>query len=461
MEDADGPDAASDSDAEEEVEEKPLPPPKKSKDRKRKREEADDLESRYLNKLADEEVKEGEKMKKQKKEQKKEQKLKEAEAKKQEDDDTSSEEEEDAEDKSDDDNAAEVGGDDEDTPEEDEDASSDEIPVHESILAAKSKEAPAKDDEVEKANRTVFLSNVAAEATTSKTAKKTLMDHLSTVLADDEKIESIRFRSLAFSTGALPKRAAYITQSIMESTTKSANAYVVYSSPSGARKAFAELNGTVVLDRHLRVDSVAHPSPVDHRRCVFVGNLGFVDDETVINTNSAGETSTRKRTKIPSDTEEGLWQTFGKHAGKVENVRVVRDPKTRVGKGFAYVQFYVSTPFYPALTTRPHAYQSLHQCHDTQLMPPRTKTMSRPRSSSTARNTPPCSRASSASSAPRPRTRRPWPRSSARPRPPPWPASRTRPRRAQSTSTRRRRSSSRPPGARRSSSAARAGSARC
>jgi nucleolar protein 12 len=40
--------------------------------------------------------------------------------------------------------------------------------------------------------------------------------------------------------------------------------------------------------------------------------------------------------------EEGLWRTFGQQ-GKVENVRVVRDPKTRVGKGFAYVQFYVSS----------------------------------------------------------------------------------------------------------------------
>ncbi|WDK19095.1 RNA recognition domain-containing protein [Colletotrichum graminicola] len=126
----------------------------------------------------------------------------------------------------------------------------------------------------------------------------------------------------------------------MKETTKSANAYVVFSTPAAARKVCAELNGTVVLDRHLRVDSVAHPAPTDHRRCVFVGNLGFIDDETIVSTNDEGETVQKKRTKVPADIEEGLWRTFGKHAGKVENVRVVRDPKTRVGKGFAYVQFY-------------------------------------------------------------------------------------------------------------------------
>lgn len=214
----------------------------------------------------------------------------------------------------------------------------DEVPVHESL---------AKDDDtsnLEKAARTVFLANVSTEAISSKTAKKTLMTHLSSILDKDAKpvqtIESIRFRSVAFSGGALPKRAAYITKSLMDSTTKSANAYVVYSTLAAARAATTKLNGTLVLDRHIRVDSVAHPSPTDHRRCIFVGNLGFVDDETVLNTDADGVTTEKKRGKVAADVEEGLWRTFGTK-GKVENVRVVRDPKTRVGKGFAYVQFYV------------------------------------------------------------------------------------------------------------------------
>ncbi|KAM4055045.1 RNA recognition motif domain-containing protein [Hirsutella rhossiliensis] len=189
------------------------------------------------------------------------------------------------------------------------------VPVHESL----GQDSGAPD--LEKAGRTVFLGNVSAEAITSKKAKKMLITHLSSVLdqndtAAPQRLESIRFRSVAFSTGSMPKRAAYITKSVMSATTQSANAYAVFSSPAAARKVAAELNGSEVLGRHIRVDSVAHPSVMAHRRCVFVGNLGFVDDETVLKTDSTGKT------------------------GKVENVRVVRDPKTRVGKGFAYVQFY-------------------------------------------------------------------------------------------------------------------------
>ncbi|KAL7628002.1 Nucleolar protein 12 [Parahypoxylon ruwenzoriense] len=216
-------------------------------------------------------------------------------------------------------------------------------PVHESLLQKTEDHA---DIEIDKANRTLFLGNVSTEVITSSQAKKLLMSHLSSPLSTLEsaggphKVESIRFRSTAYSTGAMPKRAAFITKSVMSATTKSTNAYVVYSTPLAARTALKALNGTVILERHMRVDSVAHPTAVDHRRCVFVGNLGFVDDETVINTNAGGETTTKKRTKVPADVEEGLWQTFGEHAGKIESVRVPRDSKTRVGKGFAYVQFY-------------------------------------------------------------------------------------------------------------------------
>ncbi|KAK0669367.1 putative nucleolar protein 12 [Cercophora samala] len=217
-----------------------------------------------------------------------------------------------------------------------------EVPKHESLTANDAA------SELEKANRTVFLSNVSMEAATSRTAKKTLLKHLASILdakADPpQKVESIRFRSTAFATAAIPKRAAFIKKDVMEATTRCTNAYAVYSTPQAVRLAVQKLNGTVVLDRHLRVDSVAHPAPVDHKRCVFVGNLGFVDDETVLNVKVDEEgnqtTTKKKRTKQPMDVEEGLWRVFGKEAGKVESVRVVRDNVTRVGKGIAYVQFY-------------------------------------------------------------------------------------------------------------------------
>jgi len=224
------------------------------------------------------------------------------------------------------------------------------VPQHETL-------APDKDAmELEKSSRTVFLANVSTAAIIDKKAKKALLDHMASFLdslpAQDgkkHKVESIRFRSTAYAGTGLPKKAAFVTKNLMEATTKSTNAYVVYSTAFAAREAARILNGTMVLDRHLRVDGVAHPAKTDHRRCVFVGNLGFVDDESMMVQNGGNE---RKRSKIPSDVEEGLWRQFS-NAGTVESVRVVRDEKTRVGKGFAYVQFQVGSNkfFFPKSIT--------------------------------------------------------------------------------------------------------------
>ncbi|KAI1386701.1 uncharacterized protein F4822DRAFT_324579 [Hypoxylon trugodes] len=282
-----------------------LPEPQKKERKRKRKDEHDDLEDKYMRKLAEETEKEIRSDKRRK---------------------------------------GEAGQAINGTSTEAKDSDEDEAPlVHESLLE---KSEGHGDVELDKANRTLFLSNISVEAITSSKAKKLLMSHLSSPLSTldpatgPHKVESIRFRSTAYSTGAMPKRAAFITKSVMSATTKSTNAYVVYSTPLAARTAVKELNGTIVLERHMKADSVAHPTPVDHRRCVFVGNLGFVDDETVVNTTVEGETTTKKRTKVPADVEEGLWRVFNQHAGKVESVRVPRDPKTRVGKGFAYVQFY-------------------------------------------------------------------------------------------------------------------------
>lgn len=217
------------------------------------------------------------------------------------------------------------------------------IPVHESL-------APSGGDlELDKASRTVFLANVSTTAIVSKSSKKTLLNHLASFLqhlpteskgktpAVPHKVESLRFRSTAFSS-SVPKKAAFAKKEIMDETSKSTNAYAVYTTKLAAREAAKRLNGTVVLGRHLRVDSVAHPAQVDHRRCVFVGNLGFIDDETNMRAVQKAQGDNAVRKPQTGDVEEGLWVQFSK-AGRVESVRVVRDPKTRVGKGIAYVQF--------------------------------------------------------------------------------------------------------------------------
>ncbi|KAL4872196.1 hypothetical protein BDV12DRAFT_162468 [Aspergillus spectabilis] len=285
--------------------------------RKRKRVVAEDLEDSYMRRLA--------------KEEQKEQKKRRAEI--------SSPPEEENEDS---------GGHDEQLSQPEEVESEDEavgIPKHETLAG------DSGSDELLKSNRTIFLSNVSTLAITSKSAKKDLMKHLSSFLSTlpestgPHKINSIRFRSTAFASGGkIPKRAAFAKQEIHDDTTPSTNAYVVYSTPQAANKAPAVLNGTIVLERHLRVDSVAHPAKVDHKRCVFVGNLDFIDNET-----STEEGEKKKKKRAPADVEEGLWRTFNAHTkgskttsgrGSVESVRVVRDRATRVGKGFAYVQFY-------------------------------------------------------------------------------------------------------------------------
>lgn len=335
LEDADITDSSND---EEESEEKPdldrLKEATTKPERKRKRKpEEEDLEGKYMQKLAKEEEKEEE-------ERQAERRLKRQRLIAERDPDMSAEEEDL------DELMEELGSDDEITSSEDDinktvRTAPLDVPLHESL-------APSKDgNELEKASRTVFLANVSTDAITSKSAKKTLLTHMASFIPNipaapegkpEHKVDSIRFRSTAFAGTALPKKAAFAKKELMSATTKSTNAYVVYTTAYAAREAVKKLNGTMVLDRHLRVDGVAHPAKTDHRRCVFVGNLGFVDDESMLDQNGENE---RKRSKIPSDVEEGLWRQFNK-AGTVESVRVVRDEKTRVGKGFAYVQFQVS-----------------------------------------------------------------------------------------------------------------------
>lgn len=214
-------------------------------------------------------------------------------------------------------------------------------PQHESLRPSKA------ESDLDKASRTVFLANVSTIAIKSKSEKRTLLEHLASFLPSLPKqdilhsVESLRFRSTAFTDSAVPKKAAFAKGDLMDSTTKSTNAYAVYTTQLAAREATKRLNGTMVLDRHLRVDSVAHPAKQDHRRCVFVGNLGFVDDPNSMNATEDDANNKRPRkAKEAADIEEGLWRQFSK-VGTVESVRVVRDKTTRVGKGFAYVQFEV------------------------------------------------------------------------------------------------------------------------
>ncbi|RMZ85098.1 hypothetical protein DV738_g71, partial [Chaetothyriales sp. CBS 135597] len=209
------------------------------------------------------------------------------------------------------------------------------IPLHESLT-----NGTVKNDE---ASRTVFLSNLSTDAIKSKASKKVLLDHLRSAIPPDQLpatklIESFRFRSTPYVADGGPKRATYAKKELMEQTARSTNAYAVFATEQAASLVVEKLNGTVVLDRHLRLDKLTNPAAIDHKRCVFVGNLPFMDEELSETKDTRDQPQPRPKAKQPADPEEGLWRVFSR-AGKVENVRVVRDKETRVSKGFAYVQF--------------------------------------------------------------------------------------------------------------------------
>lgn len=113
----------------------------------------------------------------------------------------------------------------------------------------------------------------------------------------------------------LPRKAAFISGKLHPERDV-LNAYIVYTDKVSAEKAL-EMNAQVFHDKHLRVDSAANPKNHDRKKSVFVGSLPF------------------------DAQEEQLWEFF-KECGDIENVRVVRDAKTNIGKGIAYVQFAVS-----------------------------------------------------------------------------------------------------------------------
>lgn len=173
--------------------------------------------------------------------------------------------------------------------------------------ASEVKSLDFKEKEVEKAQRTIFVGNLSSSVITSKKDYKELKKFFSTF----GPIESIRFRSISFNE-PIPRKAAFVKQKLHESR-DSLNAYIVFKSQPDARKAL-EANGKVLINLHIRVDSVSHPAKIDNKRTIFVGNLDF------------------------EEKEEELWKIFGE-CGEVESVRIVRDSTTNMGKGFGYVQF--------------------------------------------------------------------------------------------------------------------------
>ncbi len=126
------------------------------------------------------------------------------------------------------------------------------------------------------------------------------------------KLVSIRFRSIGFAK-AMPRKIAFATQQFHEER-DSVNAYVVMEKEEDARMAADKENATVFEGRHIRVDVAAADRKNDTKKSIFIGNIPL------------------------SISDEAIWDFFAT-CGQVTNVRIVRDKKTALGKGFGYVTF--------------------------------------------------------------------------------------------------------------------------
>lgn len=187
----------------------------------------------------------------------------------------------------------------------------------------------------EKLERTAFVGNLPVLV---MTVRKEL-SRFKAYLKEFGALESIRFRSVATAKN-IPKKELHSSRlsKHLHPDRLTCNAYVVFKEISGAQ-AFVEKNSSMSsvwtvrtgseendkVETHLQVD-LARPSAagsksgdssaVQHnaKLSVFVGNLGF---------------------KVEN---ESLYKFFEK-CGEINSVRIIRDRKTLLGKGFGYVTF--------------------------------------------------------------------------------------------------------------------------
>ncbi|CAF3526289.1 unnamed protein product [Rotaria sp. Silwood1] len=154
--------------------------------------------------------------------------------------------------------------------------------------------------------QTVFVGNVPIGC--SQKELKKLFSQFGTV-------KSIRLRNLIPLNPKRGKRLAFIKKEF-HPLQKTINAYVRFTDETEAKNA-TSLNGHLYKEHHLRVD-VAHEqhedAKHDNKRSIFIGNLPF------------------------DANDDDVWTAF-EECGEIENVRLVRDNATSVGKGFGYVLF--------------------------------------------------------------------------------------------------------------------------
>ncbi|XP_071595133.1 RNA-binding protein 34 isoform X2 [Heliangelus exortis] len=164
------------------------------------------------------------------------------------------------------------------------------------------KEKKVADEAVSR--KTVFVGNLPVSCT---------VQELKSLFKEYGQIESIRFRSLIPAEDTVSKKVAAIKHQVHPNA-KFVNAYVVFKQECDAVKALNENGTEIARGFHIRVDIASKNSSHDNKRSVFLGNLSYdISDDAV-----------REHFSV---------------CGEVVAVRVVRDKKTGLGKGFGYVLF--------------------------------------------------------------------------------------------------------------------------
>ncbi|KAL5248228.1 hypothetical protein ACHWQZ_G017420 [Mnemiopsis leidyi] len=129
------------------------------------------------------------------------------------------------------------------------------------------------------------------------------------------KIQSLRFRSVAIADLKLGRKVCLKTNKVNENATCK-NAYIVFDHEGCLEEALSK-NGILVNDHHIRVDRIVKSKQQikdDSKNSIFIGNIPFAASE--------------------EDIRLALEQ-----CGEIEYVRLLRDSKTNIGKGFGYVKF--------------------------------------------------------------------------------------------------------------------------
>ncbi|KAG6334813.1 hypothetical protein ID866_4285 [Astraeus odoratus] len=174
------------------------------------------------------------------------------------------------------------------------------------------------------------------------------------------KDDTTKGEEKTFLTPNQKKKIAFINHDI-HSNADSIHAYIVFAYPQpqesrpsnlpppppvmdpfeAARLAIKQCNGTVFMDRMLRVDLAGDPAAKNSRSTVgdpkltvFVGNLGFSSKEDELRVFFESLVNVERG---PPPSESG--RDGAKPKTWVTRVRMIRDRDTQLGKGFAYVQF--------------------------------------------------------------------------------------------------------------------------